>query len=206
MIRVVLILKLCFTNVGWPVLSQGDRATPATWKEKWTAFVKVECKSTCGGQNCTFRKQVWAPDTLILFALGIRSCTFPHWKLTDGLCVQYSRSGRDCWASSVRHSRGEESCSMSFVVLRLQLGQWGTKGNHWWGWALTSSCSLSWVQVLSYAHWVRTDPQRSLGPLVQHSLVQECSSSVCTQNTSLRVGQGEFQASLFPRDTGDSKI
>ena len=44
------------------------------------------------------------------------------------------------------------------------------------------------------------------GPLVQHSLVQECSSCVCTQNTSLRVGQGEFQASLFPRDTGDSKI
>lgn len=64
MIGVVLILKPCFTNVGRPVLSQGDRATPAPWKEKWTAFVKVECKSTCGGQNCTFRKQVLAPHLI----------------------------------------------------------------------------------------------------------------------------------------------
>ena len=105
-------------------------------------------------------------------------------------------------ASSARHSRGEESSSMSSVVLHLQLGEpRASTGES--GLSGHSSCLLSRVQVLSYAHWARTDPHHSLGA---PSLVQECSSSVCTQNTSLRVGQGEFQASLFPRDTGDSKI
>ena len=105
-------------------------------------------------------------------------------------------------ASSARHSRGEKSSSMSSVVLHLQLGEpRASTGES--GLSGHSSCLLSRVQVLSYAHWARTDPHHSLGA---PRLVQECSSSVCTQNTSLRVGQGEFQASLFPRDTGDSKI
>lgn len=119
-----------------------------------------------------------------------------------GCVLNISGVGGTVGASSARHSRGEESSSMSSVVLHLQLGEPRASTSES-GLSGHSSCLLSRVQVLSYAHWARTDPHHSLGA---PSLVQECSSSVCTQNTSLRVGQGEFQASLFPRDTGDSKI
>lgn len=142
-----------------PLLPHGRRSELSA-----VGFVKVECKSTCRGQNCTFGKQVWAPDILILFALAIRSCTFPHWKLlTDGLCVEYSRSGRDCWASSASIAEGRKAlirvlwfCVSSWEngEPRASAGEGGVSGH--------SSCSLSRVQVLSHAHWAGTDPQRSL--------------------------------------------
>ena len=125
----------------------------------------MECKSICRGQNCTFGKQGWTPDSLIIFALVIRSCTFPHWKLlTDGLCVEYSRSWRDCWQVLPGIAEGRKAlirvlwfCVSSWEngEPRARTGEGGLSGH--------SSCSLSRVQVFSYAHWARTDPQHSLG-------------------------------------------